>query len=49
MLISDEELKNIIYEIDSKGNKKINYSEFMAATIRVNEHLTENKVTALFN
>lgn len=35
-------------EIDYQGNKKINYTEFLAATISVKKFLTEEKMLALF-
>lgn len=33
--ISDEELDRIISELDSDNNQKINYSEFLAASIDI--------------
>ena len=46
--IPDDEIKNIIDEIDYYGNKKINYSEFIAATVSVKTILTDEKLLALF-
>ena len=46
--ISDKEIQQIIEEVDYKGNKKINYTEFLAATISVKKFLTEEKMLALF-
>mgnify|MGYP002632395295 CR=1 FL=1 len=43
-----EEIKQIVKELDYADNKKINYSEFISATINANEFLTENKINALF-
>jgi len=36
-------------EVDYQGNKRINYSEFLAATINVHEFLTSDRLDALFN
>lgn len=47
--LSDKEIENIINEIDYYGNKKINYSEFLTATIDLENFLTENKLNALFS
>ena len=46
--LSNEEIKKIIKEVDYQGNGKINYSEFMAATINVSSVLNESKMWALF-
>lgn len=37
----EKEVKKIISELDYLGNGKINYSEFLAATIDVNKHMSE--------
>jgi calcium-dependent protein kinase len=42
-------IDQIISEIDFAGNKKINYSEFLAATIEAEKFLTEDKLMAIFN
>ena len=34
--------------IDSDKNSKINYNEFLAASINVQEHLTQKKLDSLF-
>ena len=39
--ITLQEVDKIIREVDFKGNRKINYSEFLAATINAQEFLTE--------
>lgn len=44
----EEEIKNIIKEVDYQGNKNINYTEFLAATISVKKILTEEKLLAIF-
>ena len=38
--ISAQEIKNIVNELDYTKNHKINYSEFLAATISVQKFLT---------
>lgn len=42
-------LNNIIKEIDFDQNKKINYTEFIVATIDVRKTLTDAKIKALFS
>lgn len=42
-------MQSIINEVDYFGNNKINYSEFIVATIDMNDFLNENKLKALFN
>ena len=49
MGISDTEIRDMISEIDYHNNKKINYSEFLAATINVKHFLTDNRLLAVFN
>ena len=38
--ISDQDLEAMFDNIDYKGNKKLNYSEFIAATLSVKQVLT---------
>lgn len=38
----------MIKEVDYHGNGKINYSEFLSATIDIRSFLTEQKVQAIF-
>ncbi len=45
---SEKEIEEIINEVDFRGNKKINYSEFLAATVSVKKILTEEKLQAIF-
>ena len=47
--ISENELGQILDELDYLANQKINYTEFIAATIKVESFLTEEKLDALFN
>ena len=39
----------MINQMDYHNNKKINYSEFLAATIDVKAFLTESRLKAVFN
>ena len=43
-----EEIKKIIQNVNYSGNGKINYSEFIAATVNINDVLNYNKLYALF-
>ena len=43
-----KEIRSIISEIDYHGNQRINYSEFLAATISVQSILTHERLWALF-
>lgn len=43
-----DEIKNIIKSVDYQGNGKINYSEFLAATVSVKSVLTNEMLLALF-
>lgn len=42
------EINQIIQELDYNNNHKINYTEFLAATISVQKFLTHQKLEALF-
>lgn len=44
----DDDIDRIIDEVDYGGDKIINYTEFLSATIRVKEILTEEKLMAIF-
>jgi calmodulin len=46
--IREKEIEQMITEIDYAGNKMINYSEFIAATISVKKFLTQEKILAMF-
>jgi calcium-dependent protein kinase len=48
MEIPAQEIDTIITEVDYQGNKKINYSEFIAATIQTKEILNDSKLMILF-
>jgi len=42
--IPDDEVERIIHEVDYFGNKKINYTEFLVATLDVKTFLDDNKL-----
>ncbi len=46
--LSSEEVKQIVKNVDYAGNGKINYSEFLAATIEIKQVLTYDRLWALF-
>jgi calcium-dependent protein kinase len=46
--INQTELDHIIQEVDYHGNNKINYTEFLAATITINKILTNERLLAMF-
>ena len=47
--IPDAEVDKIINEVDYFGNGKINYTEFLVATLDVKSFLDDNKMSALFH
>lgn len=47
--MGQDEIQAIIKELDFAENKRINYSEFIAATINVHEFLSEERLQAIFN
>ena len=49
MSLGKEEIQSIIENLDFAENKRINYSEFIAATINVSEFLSEERIQAIFN
>lgn len=49
MNLSDAEISEMIGQMDYHNNNKINYSEFLAATIDVRNFLTESRLKAIFN
>ena len=46
--VTTEEIYEIIMQLDYAKNNKINYSEFISATIDVSAFLTEQKLEAIF-
>ena len=49
MNVSGQEINDIISQMDYHGNKMINYSEFLAATIDIRNFLTESRLKAVFH
>ena len=47
-ILSDEDISKIFTEVDRHKNEKINYTEFLVATINVKKYLTEEKLRAIF-
>lgn len=47
--IDDTELDKIVNEVDYHGDRMINYSEFLSATIQVKNILTDEKLLAIYN
>ena len=47
-IISEEEVNKIFAEVDRHRNEKINYTEFLVATIDIRKYLTDEKVRAIF-
>ena len=47
--MSNKEIQEMIKEVDYYGNGKINYSEFLSATINVRSFMTEQKMQAIFS
>ena len=45
---ADGEIDKIIREIDYVGNGKINYTEFLSATLEIKDTLTEEMLWRLF-
>lgn len=48
MNLSDKEISTLIEEMDYAGNGKINYSEFISATINVKTFLSDTRLRAIF-
>ena len=46
--MSEKDVDEIIHQLDYQQNHKINYTEFMSATIDVSKFLTEEKLGAIF-
>ena len=47
--ISRQALEQLIDELDTFGNGRVNYSEFLAATINARTFFTENKLRSVFS
>lgn len=46
--VPDEDIDKIIHEVDYLGNGKINYTEFLVATLDVKNFLDDNKIREVF-
>jgi Ca2+-binding EF-hand superfamily protein len=46
--MSDSELDSILKQLDLDNNDKVNYSEFLAATVDFSKHATFEKIRAMF-
>jgi len=49
MAIPEDKIDEIIEEVDYFGNKKINYTEFLVATLDIKSFLDDQKLQAVFN
>lgn len=47
--MTEEQIDRIIDEVDYFGNQKINYTEFLMATLDVRSFMDDNKLRAIFN
>jgi len=47
--LPEEEIKKIIAEVDFFGNKKINYTDFLVATMDMKSFMDDQKLRAVFN
>lgn len=47
-VVSQKEINDIINQIDNDNNGKINYTEFIAATMDISKYLKPERVQALF-
>jgi Ca2+-binding EF-hand superfamily protein len=48
MIINDKELESIVDNVDSSGDRLINYSEYLSAAVEVKDILTEDRLKAIF-
>lgn len=49
MKLTEDQIDKIIDEVDYFGNQKINYTEFLMATLDVRSFMDDNKLRAIFN
>ena len=47
--VSKQQLLELIKEVDYNQDGKINFSEFLSATIDINKFLTEKRLQAIFH
>lgn len=48
MPINDFEVEQIVDNVDSSGDRIINYSEYLAAAVEVKDILTADRLKAIF-
>lgn len=46
--LTEDEIGRIIANLDSNGNKRINYTEFLIATMEVKQYLSKEMLLTLF-
>ena len=46
--LSEEDFQGVLTQLDYDNNKKINYNEFLTATVDVNILVTKQKLNAIF-
>ena len=46
--MSEDEIESIIKELDYTQTGKINYTEFLGATININEYLSDEVLNSLY-
>mmetsp|Transcript_21804 Transcript_21804/g.33720 ORF Transcript_21804/g.33720 Transcript_21804/m.33720 type:complete len:103 (+) Transcript_21804:1122-1430(+) len=46
--MTEDQISKIIEEVDEHKNGKINYSEFLAATVSIQQFMTEEKLWMIF-
>ena len=47
--MTQEEIQQIMDNLDYDKNSKINYNEFLAASINVQEHMSKKKLDSIFS
>ena len=47
--MKEEQLKKIISEMDYKSDGKINYTEFISATLDLSKHASEKRLKTMFS
>ena len=47
--MTGDQIRALITEVDYTGNGKINYTEFLVATVNLNTFLDESKLKAIFS
>jgi calcium-dependent protein kinase len=47
--LTEEQISSIMKELDYQGNGKINYTEFLSATLNIQTIITDARMRSLFN